>query len=91
VSRFKEGDRVVANKSVVATIEVYDETVGRVVLVQDLGNGATNRIYGPVESYDLELLVSDAVTERPAEVGDAERAVIDLAKGDEFTTLDTLS
>lgn len=90
MSRFKEGDRVVANKSVVATIETYDETVGRVVLVQDLGNGATNRIYGPIQSYDLELLVSDAVTERPAEDGAAEASEQEGPK-DEFTTLDTLS
>jgi hypothetical protein len=63
MARFHEGDRVVANKSIVATVTQYDEVVGRLTLVQDLPGGATNTISGPIQSYDLELLVSDAVTE----------------------------
>lgn len=91
MSKFNEGDRVVANKSIVATVRVYDEQTGRVVLEQELGGGATNLIYGPIASYDLELLVSEAVTSRPDETVVEPGVVVDEGPQDEYTTLDTLS
>lgn len=90
MARFNVGDRVVANKSIVATVHQYDEEIGRLTIVQDLPGGATNTISGPIQSYDLELLVSEAVTEAPAE---AEETPVEEpeAPKDVFTTLDTLS
>lgn len=91
MARFNEGDRVVANKSVVATVRVYDEQLGRLVLEQDLGDGSTNTIYGPIAAYDLELLVKDAETTRPDETpAESEASSDDEGPQDEFTTLDSL-
>lgn len=89
MARFNPDDRVVVNKTTIAKIKVYDEATGRLVLEQELPGGATNQIYGPISSYDLELLVTDAVTSRPEDV--VPEVVVDEGPKDELTTLDSLS
>lgn len=94
MARFNVGDRVVANKSIVATVHQYDEEIGRLTIVQDLPGGATNTISGPIQSYDLELLVAEAVTEAPADdesAAELEHDEESAKTADVFTTLDTLS
>lgn len=97
MSRFNPGDRVVANKSIVATVLVYDEASGRLSLEQELGGGATNNIQGPISSYDLELLVTPAVTEVPPADEPVEEPNVLVEPetpaypNDEVTTLDNLS
>lgn len=93
MAKFSPGDRVIANRTLVATVRVYDETLGRVVLEVDLGGGATDTIYGPIQSYDLELLVKPAETAQPSDDEQESEEETDEqdGNGDEFTTLDSLS
>lgn len=74
MSKFNSGDRVLVNGSLVATVKVYDEGSGQLVLVQELGGGAINEIYGPIPSYNLQHLVAEAVGSdtRPGEDAPAE-------------------
>lgn len=95
MARFNKGDRVVANRTIVAVVDHYDEQSGRLTLIQELPGGSTNRIEGPIVSYDLELLVRDAETE-PVALSKSEQARIEAlstgAEGpqDEITTAGTL-
>lgn len=91
MARFNPDDRVVVNKTTIAKIKVYDEATGRLVLEQELPGNATNLIYGPISSYDLELLVTEAVTSRPEDTEVVPEVVVDEGPKDELTTLDSLS
>ena len=63
MARFNPGDVVVANKTQIATVRVYDEETGHVVLV--VGD-EENVIYGHKNNFDLVLLGDTVAPEEPA-------------------------
>lgn len=52
---FIEGDRVIVNNGIVATINVYDEENNRLVYTHEVGGG-TNVVYDHITGNKLEYL-----------------------------------
>lgn len=64
---FNKGDKVLVNGALVATIEVYDETVNQLVYSVLLPGGATDTTYGHISNTRLELVDAPAQEELPLE------------------------
>ena len=92
MAKFEAGDKVLVNGTQVATVKVYDEQSGQVVLVQPLGGNATNEIYLPINApgWHLEHLVSGPVGSetRPGDEPEAGETTDEpeAPEGDQFTT-----
>lgn len=86
MSKFNKGDKVVINRAQIATIHTYDEDLNFLAFELTHGGGSTEVVYGHVSQYDIEHLVTPAVTAPGVEDEPAETAAEDDGPTDEYTT-----